>query len=315
MDELVDLLTDNESAPGRLLTTAVVVVTAWMLARVLGGVLGRRRRDPFDRYFARKVVRYLAVVLVAIALAALWRPFAGRLGVVLGFITAGIAFAMQEVIGAFAGWVSIATGRLYRVGDRVEVGEVRGDVIDITPLRTKLMEMGSSTEGSSWVNGRQLTGRIVSVSNKAVFTSPVFNYSASFDFLWEELVVPIPHDQDWRKAESILTDAVLEVSANADAKGAIERMKRSYPIPPADLEPRVFVRATDDWVELSARFVVPVRAARATKDDISRYVLEALHDANIDVASSTSTVTVKQGDGHTRLADDRLAPHPTDAPS
>lgn len=237
---------------------------------------------------------------LVIVVAAIWRPFAGRLGLVLGFVTAGVAFAMQEVIGALAGWVSIATGRLYRVGDRVDVGGVRGDVIDLTPLRTKLMEMGSPEGSTSWVHGRQLTGRIVSVTNKSVFTAPVFNYSTSFDFLWEELVVPIPYDQDWRRAERLFSDAVREVSAREDARRAVEQMRRSYPIPPTDLEPRVFVRATDNWIELSARFVVPVRSARGAKDEISRRVIDGLQAAGIEVASATSTVTLRpppSGDG------------------
>jgi small-conductance mechanosensitive channel len=293
IDDVADLLADNQSVAGRLATTAVVLAVGLLVAAAAGAVL-RRREDPFDRYVSRKIARGAVTVVVIVVLAAVWRPFAGRLGVVLGFVTAGVAFAMQEVIGAFAGWVSIATGRLYRVGDRVDVGGVRGDVIDITPLRTTLMEMGSPTESTSWVGGRQLTGRIVSVSNKSVFTAPVFNYSAAFDFLWEELVVPIPYDEDWHRAEQILADAVRNVSANADARAAIEQMRRSYPIPPADLEPRVFVRATDNWVELAARFVVPVRTARSAKDDISRHVIAELERHGVRIASVTSTVTVKE---------------------
>lgn len=293
MDRLWDIVVDVDTVGGRLATTGVVAAVGWLLAAVTGRVLSRRRPDPFDRYVARKVVRYVVVVGLLIVVAAIWRPFAGRLGLVLGFVTAGVAFAMQEVIGALAGWVSIATGRLYRVGDRVDVGGVRGDVIDITPLRTKLMEMGSPEGSTSWVHGRQLTGRIVSVTNKSVFTAPVFNYSTSFDFLCEELVVPVPYHQDWRRAEHLLGDAVREVSAREDARRAVEQMRRSYPIPPTDLEPRVFVRATDNWIELSARFVVPVRSARGAKDEISRRVIDGLQAAGIEVASATSTVTVR----------------------
>ncbi len=287
-----DLVVDTGSVAGRLVTSGVVVAAAWLVAAVAGRLLAGQRDDPFDRYVTRKVIRYAVVVVLLVLLATVWRPFAGRLGLVLGFVTAGIAFAMQEVIGALAGWVSIATGRLYRVGDRVDVGDVRGDVIDITPLRTKLMEIGSPNDATSWIRGRQLTGRIVSVTNKSVFTAPVFNYSASFDFLWEEMVIPIPYDEDWRRAEEILTTAVRQASGRADARVAVEQMRRSYPVPPADLEPRVFVRATDNWIELAARFVVPVRTARSAKDGISRSVLDALQGAGIEVASATSTVKV-----------------------
>lgn len=297
MARLWELLVDNQSAGGRAVTSLLVVLLSWLVAWVLSRVVARRRTDPFDRYVVRKLSRYGVIVVAVVALALLWRPFAGRFGVVLGFVTAGVAFAMQEVIGAFAGWVSIYSGSLYRIGDRIEIGGVRGDVIDISPLRTKLMEMGSPTESTSWVGGRQLTGRIVSVSNKSVFTSPVFNYSASFDFLWEELLVPVPYEADWQQAERIIGDVVREVSSTRSARDAIDKMRRSHPIPPTDLEPRVFVRMTDNWVELAARFVVPVRTARTAKDAISRQVLAELERAGIAVASETAIVELRTEGG------------------
>jgi small-conductance mechanosensitive channel len=94
-------------------------------------------------------------------IALIWRAFAGRIGVVLGLVVAGVAFAMQEVIGALAGWVNVVSGRIFRVGDRLQMGGVQGDVIDLTPLRTKILEIGSVAEDASWVKGRQHTGRIV----------------------------------------------------------------------------------------------------------------------------------------------------------
>lgn len=300
MDALVELLLDNESVVGRLVTTAVVVALAVVLAGVAGRLAARRGHDPTARYYARKAARYAVAGVTLVALAVAWRPFAGNLGVVLGLVTAGVAFAMQEVIGALAGGFNIVSGRIFRVGDRVEMGGVRGDVIDVTPLRTKIMEMGSPTDEGSWVRGRQYTGRIVTVSNKATFTEPVYNYSAAFDYLWEELSLPVAHADDWREAERILLEEARRASASAGAKAAMAEMTRRYPVPRTEVEPRVFVRATDNYMELSARFVVPLRTARSTKDAVTRRVVERLAAAGIPVASTTVDVTVRQppdGDG------------------
>ena len=243
-----------------------------------------------------------------IALALYWRPFSGQVFAILGFAVAGLTFALQELIGAVAGWFNILSGRIFRVGDRIQMGGVRGDVIDITPLRTKIMEMGGtgqdngSAEGP-WVRGRQYTGRIVTVSNKATFTEPVFNYSAVFEYIWEELTIPVRYRDDWRKAEDILREEVERVSASEGAQRAIQAMTRRYPIARADVEPRVFVRATDNWAELSARFVVPVRAARRVKDEVTRHVLDRLEAAGIEVASQTADLTV-------RLDSPAAGPHP-----
>ncbi len=292
MDGLLDLITDNESVAGRLVTSAVVVVVAFVVAAVSGRLLARRMTDAQSRYYARKLVHYATAFVGLVVLAVVWRAFAGRAGVVLGFAAAGLAFAMQEVIGAVAGWFNILSGRIFRVGDRIQMGGVRGDVIDITPLRTKVMEIGSANGEESWVRGRQFTGRLVAISNKATFTEPVFNYSASFDFLWEELTVPIGFQADWQRAAQILEEEAVRISAASGAARAIEQMRRSYPVPQAELEPKVFTKATDDYLELSARFIVPVRVARAKKDELTRQVVSRLDAAGIEVASSTSEVRV-----------------------
>ena len=124
------------------------------------------------------------------------------------------------------------------------------------------------------------------------FTEPVFNYSTVFGFIWEELTVPVPYDADWRQAERILREEVQSVSATPGAQEAIDEMTARYPVPRADVEPRVFMRATDNWNELAARFVVPVRSARLVKDAVTRRVLDRFADAGIRIASATSDVTV-----------------------
>lgn len=290
---MLDLVLDNDSVGGRLATSAAVAVVALVASAGLARLVTRRVGDPFTRYHVRKAVRFGVAAAALVALAVVWQPFAGRIGIVLGLAAAGIAFAMQEVVGAVAGWFNILSGRIFRVGDRIEMGGVQGDVIDITPLRTKILEMGSAHGGDSWVRGRQHTGRIVAVSNKATFTQPVFNFSAGFEYVWEELALPIAYDGDWRTAEAILVEEAKRASRTEGAPAALEQMKRRYPVPPTELEPRVFVRATDDWIELSARFLVPLRTARTVKSALTRRVVERLEEAGIDVASQTAEIKLR----------------------
>ncbi|MFY1594804.1 mechanosensitive ion channel domain-containing protein [Micromonospora sp. WMMD737] len=268
-----------------------------MLAIVLAAVFGRvatlRIADTTNRYYLRKAVHYLTVVALLFALALLWRPFAGRVGVVFGLLAAGLALAMQEVIGAFAGWVSILTGRQFRVGDRIQMCGVRGDVLDITPLRTRILESGSSSDPESWIRGRQYTGRVVSLSNRFVFSTPVYNSSTVLDHLWEELTLPVPYEADWHLAERILCEEAESASSTVEARRAIDQMRHRYPVAEAEVDPRVFVRATPNWVELSARFVVPVRAARQVKDQVTRRVLDRFAENGIRVASVTQDITVR----------------------
>jgi small-conductance mechanosensitive channel len=281
---------------GRLVGSAAVVVAALLVGAAGGALAARRGHDAYSSYHYRKLTRYAVVLAALVALTIVWRHYIGHLALFGGLVVAGLAFAMQESIGAVAGWFNIMSGGIYRVGDRVELGGVKGDVIDITPLRTKVLEMGSGLQDEpSWVGGRQYTGRIVSISNKATFEQPVYNYSSFFEFVWEELSVPVPYRADWRRAEQILREEAERVSATEGARQAMESMMQRFPIPKQDVDARVYVTLTDNWVELAARFVIPVRESRAIRDQLARSIRERFDEAGIEVASATMDVTVFGG--------------------
>ena len=298
MDALWDLLADTDSTAGVLVTSLAVVAVATAL-RFLTAALARRRvrDDPYRRYWAGKVATYVFTAVTLVVLVVLWAPLGGRISVILGFATAGIAFAMQEVIGALFGWVNVLAGRIYNVGDRIEVGGVRGDVLDITPLRTTLLEIGGAPRGGegsgSWVTARQPTGRVVAISNKKTFTDAVFNYSAQLEWIWEELTLVVSQDADWQRAETILLEEVRGESPAVREQGerTLARLHERHRFSAGDVEPRVFVRVVEGDIELTARFVVAVRRARAAKDAITRRVLEQLADAGIALAYPTTALT------------------------
>lgn len=291
-----------------LAATGVAAAVALFLAAIAEVPIRIRIGDRFNRRYARRAVGVVILLALVIALVAIWRPFGGRAALLIGLIGAGFTFAIQELIGALAGWFNLMSGSIYRVGDRIEIGGIQGDVIDITPLRTKIMEIGTergalgSSDGNgssgtgSWVKGRQYTGRLVVISNKASFDQPVFNYSSAFEFVWEELAVPIPYDEDWKRAEQILLEEAQRASASAGAQEAMDQMSERYPVPRTEVEPRVFMKATDNWVELAARFVVPLRAARSAKNELSRRMMERFEAEGIHIASTTVDATIHAGD-------------------
>jgi small-conductance mechanosensitive channel len=291
-----------------LIETAVVVAAAVLVSYALSWLLTRRAGDEYARHYVRRAVHFTAFLVALVALGFVWDVFSRRTSWAFGLAAAGLAFALQEVLGAVAGWFNILLGGIYRVGDRIEIAGVHGDVIDIAPLRTKILETGTSSssvggsEASSdqWVRGRQATGRIVTVSNKTTFDEPVFNYSSMFSYVWHEVTFPISYRDDWRRAEEIIRDAAIEISKTAEAQEAIEEMRRRYPIPISDLEPRVFVNATDNYMELAARFVVAVRTSRVATDELTRLVRKGLDDAGIAIASTTADVTVYAPDSGDR---------------
>ena len=176
----------------------------------------------------------------------------GQLTVIFGVVGAGIAFALQEVIGSFAGWVAISLGQFYKPGDRVQLGGIMGDVIDISILRTTLMECGD------WVKADLYNGRIVRIANSFVFKEPVYNYSADFAFLWDEITVPVKYGSEHRLAREILDKVALEVTGEyiAQAKEQWQGMTNKYLIEDARIEPIVTLIEKVNWIVFTVRFPV-----------------------------------------------------------
>jgi small-conductance mechanosensitive channel len=213
-----------------------------------------------------------------------------------GLVIGGLAVASQKLMQAVAGFFVIVFGKTFNLGDRIEMGGVRGDVLDIGLLKTTVMEMGvpesQQPDPKHWINARQYTGRIVTVVNSEVFEKPVFNYSRQFDYLWDEIQLPLKYDVDLRAAERIALEAVRSATEEItrEAREVLQKMKDKYLIRESELVPRAFIRLTDNWIELSVRFIARPFGVRELKDRISRRLLTALQDEGIQIASTTFEV-------------------------
>ena len=207
-------------------------------------------------------------------------------------ITVAIGFALQRVILSLAGYVLILQGKAYRVGERIAVGEVRGDVIAIGFVQTTLMETGdpaSSNDPGGWVRSRQYTGRVISLTNAKIFDDSVHNFSRDSPFVWEEIAIRVPYGSDYKRAEAVLMQAAEDSTVEIAEIGeqALSDMRRKYFVDMVDLTPRVFWKATDNWLELTVRFIVRDRQIRAVKDRVTRDIVAGLADANVEIASAT----------------------------
>jgi small-conductance mechanosensitive channel len=212
----------------------------------------------------------------------------GQWTVFIGLLGAGLAFALQEVIASLAGWLVLSTGGFYRVGHRVQLGGIRGDVIDIGFLRTTLMELGQ------WVEGDLYNGRIVRVANSFVFKEPVFNYTSDFPFLWDEIKIPITYESDRRLARAMLEEAATAITG-AYAERVHEgwqAMVRKYPIEEARLQPLVSLEATDNWLSFTVRFVVDTKRRRPVRDALFERILADIDASEGRVAIASTTVRV-----------------------
>lgn len=282
----------------KALFSVLFLVLIWLLGRFLKWLLSRKaHREERRAFWVRQGISITVAVLNILVLLSIWFDDPGRLATAFGLVTAGLAFALQRVVTAFAGYVLILRGKTFNIGDRITMGGIRGDVVDLTFLQTVIMEMGQPPEVQSadpamWVQARQYSGRIVTVTNAKIFDEPVFNYTRDFPFLWEEIHIPIPYKADRARAEQILLDSVRANTQPIMELGepAIAELQRRYFVARSALEPKVYVRLTDNWIELAIRFIVADHDIRDVKDRISRQILGDFDAAGIEIASSTYDV-------------------------
>jgi len=129
----------------------------------------------------------------------------------------------------------------------------------------------------------------VTVSNSRIFDEPVYNYTREFPFIWEELTIPISYGADRSRVEEILLDVARRNSGEllSAAERDLARLERRYALSAVPVEPKVYLVMTDNWLELTVRFVTEARGVRDVKDTMSRQILSALDEAGIGLASAT----------------------------
>jgi small-conductance mechanosensitive channel len=284
----------------KLLLTAGFILSAYLIATLLRWLLslfiGSRSGTRFQ-FWAKQGVSLIIAGILLLGVMSIWFDNPARLAGALGLIGAGVAFALQRVITAVAGYFVILRGKTFNVGDRIVMGGVRGDVIDLSFMQTRIMEMGQSPKEqgdapSMWIRSRQFTGRIVTVTNDKVFDEPVYNYTREFPYIWDEINLPVKYGDDADRVENILLDAARRNALTREKIGdeEVKRLEDGFGIGVGDVDPRVYWRMTDNWLELTVRFLLPDHGGRGIKDVMSREILSGLNDAKIEIASGTYAI-------------------------
>jgi small-conductance mechanosensitive channel len=272
-----------------LVIQLIIAVAGLVVIRLLAALLirwaGRFVMDSQARYRIRKVSALISYLVIVLFLAVVFKDRLGGLAIALGVAGVGIAFALQEVVTSVAGWAAINFANFYKTGDRIQLGGIKGDVIDIGILRTTLMELGE------WVKSDLYTGRIVRIANSFVFKEPVFNYSGDFPFLWDEITLPVTYASDHRLAREILEKIIHTVieEYSTYAKRAWKDIVKKYMVEEAMIDPVVTLVCTDNWIEFTVRYITDFKLRRSTKNRIFSLILEEFEKTGgrVKIASTT----------------------------
>lgn len=267
-------------------TAALVTLIILLLIRLAQSSASSRIADKDIRYKTRKMIGFSGYMLAAIIILTIFNEQMKNLTVIIGALSVGIGFALRELIQSLIGWVVVSFWGLYKPGERILMGGVMGDVIDINPVITTVMECGG------WVKADLYNGRLVRLPNSLVFKEHVINYTAEFPFLWDEIVIPVRTCSDHRLARSIIESVgqTTLTQITDESKAAWHRFAQHYRVEDARLDPFVTMSFDSNYIEFTLRYVVDYRVRRGTKDKLFSEILNRFEETHGKVQIGSTTV-------------------------
>lgn len=270
---------------GKIFGSIAVFGTFWVLEKIVIKLSTRKMTDPKTIYSWSKTIGYITYTIAFIVVARIWFSGIQSIATFLGLVSAGLAIALQTPITNIAGWGFIIWRKPFVVGDRIEIGTLKGDVIDQRLFVFTLMEIGN------WINADQSTGRIIHIPNGKVFGEALANYSKGFEFIWNEIPVMVTFESDWEGAHEILDTIANKHSVHLSEKAEqnLRKVAQKMMIFYNKLTPIVYTSVADSGVVLTIRYLCGIRAKRGTAEAIWKDILRefAKHD-NIDFAYPTT---------------------------
>jgi small-conductance mechanosensitive channel len=269
---------------GKILESVFVILIVIILQRIAKKILISKIHDIKVRYQWQKISLYLSVFLIIIFLMNTWLHIFGSVATFLGLISAGIAIALKDPLVNMVAWAFILIRQPFKVGDRIQIGKVSGDVIDIRLFQFSVNEIGN------WVDADQSTGRIIHIPNGIIFTEPQANYTAGFQYIWNEIPVLLTFESDWKKAKRILTEIVNHhgVLLSTEAERQIKEAAKKFLIFYSKLTPIVYTNVKDSGVLLTMRYMCDPRERRSIAEKIWEDVLNQFAECDdIDFAYPT----------------------------
>ena len=264
-----------------LIWAVFILITFPFLRRFLK----RKLPDTAIRYKSQKAVEFFGYILLVIVTISFFTGSIKDFALAIGLLTAGITITLQELILSVAGSFYIFFIGVYKPGDRIEINNIKGDVIDIDSVYTTMMEIGE------WVSSDNYSGRIVKLSNAFVFKGPVYNYSKDFPFVWDEFNLPIRYGSDIELAKTIVIRIASETLSEYVSKSISEwnQVVKKYYIENAEVDPTLAITMTDNWIQFNLRYIVDYKRRRYTKHILNELIGKEIEktDGKVQLASAT----------------------------
>ena len=293
----------------RTIASIVIILGVWFVCQLLLRFINRQEVNTDTVYAWNKTTEIVGLVLTLIALFSVWFSDRGfqSASTYFGLLSAGIAISLQEPLVNVIGWLFIVVRRPFEVGHRVEVGDVAGDVINVQFFHFTLLEIGN------WVAADQSTGRVIRVPNRMVFNGTIANYTSGISFIWNEIVVEVTFESDWRRAKVLLQQIADKYSLEPTSleSAEIRKTARKSNIRLPQLTPIIYTKVVSTGVDLTLRYLCRPRDRRNSEQRIWEAILDTFSEEDtVDFAYPTQRLFYHPHEGKTLLRDHTEVSHP-----
>lgn len=293
-DYLQQIMSETSLQVSNVVETVLIILVLILIRIAAVRIIDRQVEKSGSRYRWRKNLTYTLVFLGLLLVGRTWIEALGSLATFLGLLSAGLAIALRDPVTDMAGWIFLVWRQPFSLGDRIEVGNHKGDVIDVRFFKFTILEIGN------WVHADQSTGRVIHIPNHLIFRESIANYTSDFEFIWNEIEVVFTFESDWKKAKKMLEEITNNhlLDYVSDAEQQVKRATKSYLIHYRNLTPIVYTDVVGDGIKLTIRHLSNPRRRRGINQMIWEDILDAVaEEDDIDFAYNTVRIYQNQIEG------------------
>jgi len=295
MNEILKLTSElfgiSSEASYKVWLSFTTLIALGIIQYLIIKIISRNISDTSVTYRLSSTTRYVILIIGLLVIGRIWTEGVASIGTYLGLVSAGLVIVLREPVQDIAAFLFILWKHPFRLGDRIEINGVKGDVVDQGLLKFSLMEIGE------WVEADQSTGRVVHVSNHKVFTGNVYNYTGGFKYIWNEVPVYLTFESNWKKAKEVLQKIAERHSLDITVKAEYEvrEAAANYYLNYSKLTPTVYTQIKEFAIVLTIRYLTDPKQRRTTMQLIHEDILEMI-EANTDIIWAYPTSRVYRSD-------------------
>ena len=280
---LSDITTIREDIISVILLT-IFFITFFSLLKYINTYFIRKRMSGRKEYFFNQGLRVFINIIEIISLLLIWDDYIKNMMTLISVVSAAMTISLREIILNFFSGIYIGIKKPFKVEDRIQIGDIKGDVMNISHLSFDILEVSTKEE-----NG-QSTGVVVSFPNSTIFSQPVKNINKGFKYVWNELIVPVKLNCDLVKNKQEIYKIVnsLETIKNIPRKmkSMVNEVNTENRIYFNKYDPIIYTKIVDNHIELTVRYLMHPKKARYVESVIWNKIYLAYKEKKIDLYTS-----------------------------